>query len=230
MQPWSDELQESVSGWCMSWPVQSQKHMHVFEQMHADQHGPKAQVHQSTYSSIPEQQRSPCTWIPHQELQQLQNTQTSSAMSTRTVQLPVIMLGMKSLWPGASSNVTIFFSVTKRVWAMSIVTPRLLKKHKHLGVRSKPHYRKSVPQNKQCPLSHLDSWEKATNCLAVRAWHHSRKSAPPNSLTPQEYAPERKWTVVDFGCVSMCQSPWYECVHCALRYFLPCDPLIIAEQ
>ena len=192
MQPWSDELQESVSGRCMSWPVQSQKHMHVFEQMRAGQHGPKAQVHQSTYCSIPEQQRSPCTWIPHEELQQLQNTQTSSAMSTRTVQLPVIMLGMKSLWPGASSNVTIFFSVTKRVWAMSIVTPRLLRKHKHLGVRSKPLYRKSVAQNKQCLSSCLDAWEKG-KCLGVRARQHSRKPIPKTSkVHHQASTPEKK--------------------------------------
>jgi len=36
------------------------------------------------------------------------------------------MLGMKSLWPGASSNVMILEGISKRICAISIVTPRLL--------------------------------------------------------------------------------------------------------
>lgn len=40
-----------------------------------------------------------------------------------TCAAPVIILGMKSLCPGASSNVTIFLFVSNRVIAMSIVMP-----------------------------------------------------------------------------------------------------------
>lgn len=38
--------------------------------------------------------------------------------------LPVIIFGMKSLCPGASSNVMDFLGVSNVVWAISMVTPR----------------------------------------------------------------------------------------------------------
>ena len=44
-----------------------------------------------------------------------------------TKNLPVIMFGIKSLWPGASSSVILLCGVSNLVWAMSIVTPRTLR-------------------------------------------------------------------------------------------------------
>ena len=49
--------------------------------------------------------------------------------------LPVIMLGMKSLCPGASNNVITLLSVSNRVWATSIVTPRALE-HKKMIINA----------------------------------------------------------------------------------------------
>ena len=40
-----------------------------------------------------------------------------------TCAAPVIMLGMKSLCPGASSSMTCLWSVSNSCWATSIVTP-----------------------------------------------------------------------------------------------------------
>jgi len=104
------------------------------------------------------------------------------------------MLGIKSLWPGASNSVMTLVGISKRVCAMSIVTPRHLITHPQHTLSSAltPH---NIPHNTLTPHntphnthsaqhSHLTTYLTIHTQLSTHTSQHTSQDTLSSALTP----------------------------------------------